>query len=457
MTQVNTTLNEVAVAKSRRLPRYTSYPTALEFGLLDGKTHDLWLHELPAGEPVSFYFHIPYCEKLCWFCGCFMAVSNKYGPVTTFLDVLISEVRQMAEKTGRLNVNHIHFGGGSPSILNPDDFKKLMDVVKDCFDIENADEFAVEIDPRTVDREKIMAYANAGVNRASLGIQDFNLKTQEAINRIQSEDLIKENMRNFKDAGINKINFDLIYGLPYQTLDTIEDTIQKTLAFKPSRIALFGYAHVPHMKKHMQLIANHSLPTQQERQAQFELASKILQENGYKSIGLDHFALEGDPLFETYNAGNLRRNFQGYTKDKSDTLIGFGPSAISSLPSGYAQNVPSIKDYLEKISSDNSPVVRGLKISREDKMFRDVISTLMCYFAVDPIKISKSHQIEYDFKNEIISLNKLIDAGYMDLIGTSYQITDEGRPYLRAIATIFDQYFNQSTDIIDRCIHESEG
>ena len=406
MNQVNTPLKEAVVAKLRRLPRYTSYPTALEFGELDDKTYDLWLHELPAGEAVSLYFHIPYCEKLCWFCGCFMSVSNKYGPVETFLDVLISEVRQMAEKTGRLNVSHIHFGGGSPSILKPDDFKKLIDVVKDCFDISLAEEFAVEIDPRTVDRDKIMSYAKAGVNRASLGIQDFNLKTQEAINRIQSIELIEDNMRNFKDAGIEKINFDLIYGLPYQTLETIEDTIQKTLEFKPSRIALFGYAHVPHMKKHQQLIANHSLPNQKERQAQFELASKILQENGYKSIGLDHFALGDDPLFETFDQGNLRRNFQGYTKDKSDTLIGFGPSAISSMPNGYAQNVASIKQYLDKINLDTSPVVRGLKISREDKMFREIISTLMCYFEVDPLQISKTHQFEYDFKNEILSILK---------------------------------------------------
>lgn len=457
MNQKNTALKTGAVVRPKRLPRYTSYPTALEFGLLDSDSHDRWLKELSAQDPVSLYFHIPYCEKLCWFCGCFMSVSNKYGPVRSFLDILIKEVRQISEKTGRLNVSHIHFGGGSPSILEPDDFKSLIDVVNECYDIQDTEEFAVEIDPRTVDRHKIMAYAKAGVNRVSLGIQDFNLKTQEAINRVQSLELIEENMKNFKDAGINKINFDLIYGLPYQTLATIEDTIGKTLAFKPSRIALFGYAHVPHMKKHQQLIANHSLPSQGERQAQFELASRILQENGYKSIGLDHFALVDDPLFEVFDQGNLRRNFQGYTKDTSDTLIGFGPSAISSMPQGYAQNIPSIKTYLEKVSAGCSPVVRGLKVSARDKMFREVISTLMCYFEVDPFKISASHGIEYGFESEIVSLNKLIAAGYMKMNGSSYKITEQAKPYLRAIATLFDQYFDQSSDIIDRCIHESEG
>ncbi|MBT5072202.1 MAG: oxygen-independent coproporphyrinogen III oxidase [Kordiimonadaceae bacterium] len=457
MTNNNTALKTNEVARPKRLPRYTSYPTALEFDVLDGARHDEWLNDLPKDEPVSLYFHIPYCEKLCWFCGCFMAVSNKYGPVTSFLDVLKLEVRALAKKAGTLKVCHIHFGGGSPSILEADDFKSLIDVVRACFDIDECSEFAVEIDPRTVDRDKIFAYAAAGVNRVSLGIQDFNLKTQEAINRVQPLKLIEENMQNFKDSGIDKINFDLIYGLPFQTLETIEDTIKKTLEFKPSRIALFGYAHVPHMKKHQQLIAKHSLPSQQERQAQFELASDILQKNGYKSIGLDHFALEDDPLFTTFDQGKLRRNFQGYTKDGSDTLIGFGPSAISSMPQGYAQNVPSIKTYLEKVTAGNSPVVRGLAVTAQDKMFRDVISTLMCYFAVDPIKIAAVHAISYDFERELSDLNKLIDAGYMVRDENLYSITDEARPFLRAIATIFDQYFDQSSDIIDRCIHESEG
>lgn len=448
---------EAEVARPKRLPRYTSYPTALEFEALDGATYEEWLGALPKDDPVSLYFHIPYCEKLCWFCGCFTSISNKYPPVISFLDVLKDEIRQVSAKTGKLRVNHIHFGGGSPSILKPDDFISLMDVVRDCYDIEAVEEFAIEIDPRTVDRKKIFAYAGAGVNRASLGIQDFNPKTQVAINRVQSIALIEENMRTFKDAGIDKINFDLIYGLPYQTLETIEDTVKKTLKFKPSRIALFGYAHVPHIKKHQQLIGSDSLPSQQERQAQFELASDILQQNGYKSIGLDHFALEDDPLFATFDQGKLRRNFQGYTKDGSDTLIGFGPSAISSMPGGYAQNIPSIKLYNKKISSENSPVVRGLAVSAQDKMLREVISTLMCYFEVDPIKIAADQTINYDFKRELADLNKLITAGYMENDDGLYKITESGRPYLRAIATIFDQYFDQSSDIIDRCIHESEG
>lgn len=458
MTQENTVLKKVVPARSNRLPRYTSYPTALEFGALDGAIHDDWLKSLPTSEPVSLYFHIPYCEKLCWFCGCFMSISNKYGPVEKFLDVLISEIRQTAKKTGRLKVSHIHFGGGSPSILNPDDFTKLIEVLKECYDIENTPEFAVEIDPRTVNREKIFTYAYAGVNRVSLGIQDFNEKTQKAINRIQSVELIEEVMKDFNDAGIERINFDLIYGLPHQSVQTITETIMKTLEFKPSRIALFGYAHVPHIKKHQELVAKHNLPSQEERQKQFEWASKMLTENGYRAIGLDHFALPDDHLFVTFDEGKLKRNFQGYTEDAADTLIGFGPSAISSLPNGYAQNVPSIREYTEKVTGGISPVVRGLKVTLKDKMIRDVISKLMCYFEVDPVKIAMDHGIHYNFEKEINDLGKLVDAGYMARVGNQFKITEMGKPYLRAIATVFDQYFDQnSSDIISRCVHESEG
>ena len=297
MNQENIVPKHTDVVRPKRLPRYTSYPTALEFDALDAKTHDAWLRSLPMCEPISLYFHIPYCEKLCWFCGCFTTISNKYGPVETFLDVLKQEIRQTAKKTGRLKVSHIHFGGGSPSILEADDFASLIEVVKECYNIDENDEFAVEIDPRTVDRDKIFSYAKAGVNRVSLGIQDFNEKTQVAINRVQPVELITENMQSFKDAGIDHINFDLIYGLPYQTLDTIKATIEQTLKFQPSRIALFGYAHVPHMKKHQKMIEDHAIPDQKERQAQFELASRMLTENGYRSIGLDHFALPDDHLF----------------------------------------------------------------------------------------------------------------------------------------------------------------
>ncbi len=441
----------------RRLPRYTSYPTALEFHDLDPSLYQEWLQCLPDDQPISLYFHIPFCEKLCWFCGCFTKISNSYEPVQRYLEVLRREISLIGAITGRKKISHIHFGGGSPTIISAESFKGLMSLVRENFDILPDAEIAVEIDPRTCSEEKVKAYALSGVNRASLGIQDFNAHVQEAINRIQPDELIAKNLNWFRQAGIKNINFDLIYGMPRQTLETIEETVTKTSEFRPSRIALFGYAHVPWMKKHQQMMDKDHLPGQAERQAMFELASEKLQQAGYQAIGLDHFALPGDSLLIAREQGDMKRNFQGYSADPATTIIGFGASAIGSLPGGYAQNSPDLKAYTEALEKGEIPARRGLKVDALDLMVREVISTLMSYFTVDPHAIAKKHGLDYDFKREKDDLEKLVTVGYLKQSGTSYQITSTGQPYLRAIATLFDQYFPENSDIIDRCVHESEG
>ncbi len=444
-------------SKPRRLPRYTSYPTALEFNDLDPALYRRWLGDLPDNQPVSLYFHIPFCEKLCWFCGCFMKISNSSAPVLRYLDVLRKEISLIGGITGRKKVSHIHFGGGSPTILDAPSFTGLMALVRENFDILPDAEIAVEIDPRTCSPDKVKAYADGGVTRASLGIQDFNIHVQEAINRVQPDTLITENLRWFKQAGITDINFDLIYGMPRQTLETIEETVLKTNEYRPSRIALFGYAHVPWMRKHQQMMDRHHLPEQGERQAMFDLASEKLQDFGYEAVGLDHFALPGDSILIARAEGRMKRNFQGYSADTATTMIGFGASAIGSLPGGYAQNSPDLKAYAEALANDEIPARRGLKVSARDLMVREVISTLMSYFAVDPWAIAESHGIDCDFAREKLDMDKLVAVGYLARTGTTIEITPEGKPYLRAIATLFDQYFPQDSDIIDRCVHESEG
>ena len=443
--------------KPRRLPRYTSYPTALEFHDLDPVVYGEWLKNLPDDQPVSLYFHIPFCEKLCWFCGCFTKISNSYEPVQRYLDVLRREISLIGGIAGRKKISHIHFGGGSPTIINAESFLDLMSLVRENFEILPDAEIAVEVDPRTCSEEKVKAYAASGVNRASLGIQDFNIHVQEAINRVQSEQLIADNLRWFRQAGITNINFDLIYGMPRQTVDTIEETVVKTNEFKPSRIALFGYAHVPWMKKHQQMMDKHHLPEQLERQAMFDLASEKLQEAGYVAIGLDHFALPGDSLLTARAERRMKRNFQGYSADPATTIIGFGASAIGSLPGGYAQNSPDLRAYSEALENGEIPVRRGLKVNDIDLMYREVISNLMSYFAVDPWAIAQKHGLDHDFAREKDDLDKLVAVGYLKQEETSYRITAAGQPYLRAIATLFDQYFPQGSDIIDRCVHESEG
>ncbi|PCI47486.1 MAG: oxygen-independent coproporphyrinogen III oxidase [Alphaproteobacteria bacterium] len=444
-------------SKPRRLPRYTSYPTALEFNDLDPALYETWLRDLPDDQPVSLYFHIPFCEKLCWFCGCFTKISNSYEPVQRYLDVLRKEISLIGSITGRKKISHIHFGGGSPTIISAESFLDLMSLVRENFDILPEAEIAVEIDPRTCSEAKVKAYATSGVNRASIGIQDFNSHVQEAINRVQSDALIADNLRWFRQAGITNINFDLIYGMPRQTVETIGETVAKTSEFWPSRIALFGYAHVPWMKKHQQMMNKHHLPGQAERQAMFDLASTKLQEAGYVAIGLDHFALPGDSLLVARAEGRMKRNFQGYSADPATTMIGFGASAIGSFPGGYAQNSSDLKAYSEALERSEIPVGRGLKVDATDLMMREVISTLMSTFAVDPWVIADKHGINHDFGREKADLDKLVAMGYMTQEGTSYHITETGKPYLRAIATLFDQYFPQDSDIIDRCVHESEG
>jgi len=443
--------------KPRRLPRYTSYPTALEFDELDPALYAKWLGDLPDDQPVSLYFHIPFCEKLCWFCGCFTKISNSYEPIQRYLDSLRQEISLIGGIAGRKKVSHIHFGGGSPTIINAESFQDLMALVRENFEILPEAEIAVEIDPRTCSQDKVTAYAASGVNRVSLGIQDFNVEVQQAINRVQPDALIADNLRWFRDAGIGNINFDLIYGMPRQTLDTIEETIVKTGEFAPSRIALFGYAHVPWLKKHQQMMDKHHLPEQAERQAMFDLASRKLEGLGYLAIGLDHFARPGDSLLVARDRGLLRRNFQGYSADKATTMIGFGASAIGSLPDGYVQNSPDVRLYAQALEKGEIPVRRGLKVNDIDLMYREVISTLMCYFAVDPDAIADRHGIKATFSREKADLARLVEVGYMEQDGSLYRITKRGQPYLRAIATLFDQYFPQGSDIIDRCVHESEG
>tara|TARA_B100001939_G_scaffold348216_1_gene374220 strand:+ start:9346 stop:10764 length:1419 start_codon:yes stop_codon:yes gene_type:complete len=448
--------------RPKRLPRYTSYPTALQFGPLKADQARRWLDEVPEQAPLSLYFHIPYCDQLCWFCGCYTHISNHYGPVEKYLSVLIEELRQTAarlfsDEVARRKVSHIHFGGGSPTLLKAEDFARLMKVVSETFDILPDAEIAVEVDPRTLSAEKVRTYAEQGVNRVSMGVQDFNPRVQKAINRIQPAALIEECLGWFQDVGISKINFDLIYGLPHQTLDSIRETVMQSVSYTPSRIALFGYAHVPWLKKHQRMIPTEALPDQALRQQMFAEASAQLEQGGYRAIGLDHFARPGDPLLEARDRGRLKRNFQGYTNDPAEVLIGFGASAISSLPGGYVQNTADMKDYQARILAGRSAARRGVGLRPRDLLMRTIISDLMCMFEVNPEARAKQLGVTYDFGREKAGLHRLICAGYMCQDGDVYRITEAGRPYLRAICTLFDEYFPQDSDILHRCIHESEG
>lgn len=420
-----------------RVPRYTSYPTAPHFHEGVGSSeYGAWLRETAGSQPLSLYLHIPFCRQLCWFCGCHTRVVNHYDPVRRYLELLEAEISLVGAAMQTSSVNHIHFGGGSPTILTAKDFSHIMLRLGECFQVASGADIAVEIDPRTVDEEKIAAYAACGVNRASIGVQDFDSEVQQAVNRLQPYEDVLEKIRILRKTGIDALNIDLIYGLPYQTLDTIRMTVERTVSLVPSRISLFGYAHVPWMKKHQQLIPQDGLPDTKTRQAMFECAAVMLEEAGYVAVGLDHFALPDDPLVIAMKEGRLQRNFQGYTTDDAGALVGFGVSAISSLPQGYAQNTSDIKAYAQSVKGGNLPIIRGYALTDEDRRRRALIMTLMCQM-----------QVEVDFSEfpgEREAMEPFIAEGIVEISGSMLRVLPAYRHLLRIVASRFDAHMQES-------------
>ena len=417
---------------NQRVPRYTSYPTAPHFHKgVSKEMYCEWLEALEPRDTLSLYFHIPYCRKLCWFCGCHTNIANHYEPIANYLVSLEKEVEIVARHVTS-TVQHIHFGGGSPTILKADDFLRFMGSIRQRFTINPNAEIAVEMDPRTVDERKIAAYAQSGVTRASLGVQDFNPRVQKAINRVQSYALVRRVGETLRTKGINALNLDLIYGLPFQTLKSITQTIEQTLSLEPSRISLFGYAHVPWMKKHQKLVPEEALPDSEQRRSMYEYAASLLKDAGYIAIGLDHFAQPHDDLVLSIKDKTLQRNFQGYTTDTAKALIGMGVSAISSLPQGYAQNTNSGLDYAQIINEEGLPLMRGIVLTEEDKLRRDIIMSLMCTMEAPLDSMLYSEEIAL-LKPHLETREASYEDGML-------KVHPSARNRLRLIASIFDRY-----------------
>lgn len=371
------------LAKYPPAPRYTSYPTTPHFYALEPGTRAQWLSEMNS-DPVSLYVHIPYCQKLCWFCGCHTRITQRYEPVNRYLQAIYEESSLLRDALGRRQeVKHIHWGGGSPSMLRPEDFVSLMSHLSNDFTIRPDAEIAIELDPRGVNEAKMAAYALAGVNRISLGVQDFCPEVQAAINRQQPFHTVYRTVEMARSYGISAISMDLVYGLPKQTLEGFQETVEKILYLQPQRIALFGYAHVPWVKRAMRLIDETTLPDAFLRQTMFSAAAQQLKDAGYVQLGLDHFALADDPMTIAAQAGALKRNFQGYTTDNATSLIGMGASAISHLPQGYVQNPVKIEAYMESLASHHLPQHKGFALSAEDRLRRAIIEALMCRLEID--------------------------------------------------------------------------
>lgn len=416
-----------ALYAAMRVPRYTSYPTAPHFSAaVNEMKYRSWLRTLPADEPVSVYLHVPFCREMCWYCGCHTTVTRRKTPVARYAAILAREIELVTSEFGeRLEIRHQHWGGGSPTLLTPGDLELVTQILKKRFVLHPQVDGAVEIDPRTLTPELASAFARAGINRASIGVQSFDPKVQEAINRLQSFETTAAAVRMLREHGIPAINFDLIYGLPLQSVQSCLDTVEQALKLQPDRLAVFGYAHVPSFKAHQRRIDEDSLPGPGERHAQSEAIAKVLMARGYHQIGLDHFALPGNSLAQAAEDGSLHRNFQGYTTDPCRTLIGFGASAIGHFPQGFVQNATRIPDYERRIAAGWPATVRGYELTADDRRRASIIEQLMCDYRADVSGIEAP-------------IEQLETEGLIHRKGDLIEVVEEAKSLVRVIAAAFD-------------------
>jgi oxygen-independent coproporphyrinogen-3 oxidase len=431
---------------NRRVPRYTSYPTAPHFRpAVDHVIYRSWLRSLPQGTRCSLYLHVPFCARLCWYCGCHTSVVREHRPIADYVALLEREIDLVVPECRELAAEHIHWGGGTPNMLNGEEIARLMGVLRDRFAAAGTAEVSAELDPRILDERRVRDFAAAGINRASLGVQDFDARVQRAINRIQPFAMTADAVRWLRAAGMRSVNFDLLYGLPHQTVPSVLDTVERAASLAPDRIALFGYAHVPWMKRHQKLLPETALPGPAERAEQCEAAAARLVALGYVPVGLDHFARPDDALAQRLAEGELHRNFQGYTTDEAPVLLGFGVSAIGSLPQGYVQNTADFTLYRERLAAGKLATARGLRLSADDRLRREVIERLMCDMQVDLAAVAARHgRPAEDFVPALTELDELVYDGIARREGWQVAVTDAGRPLVRAVCAVFDEYLGES-------------
>lgn len=431
-------------------PRYTSYPTADRFGfdftreIQEGKLVEVFANKCT--EPISLYIHIPFCNTLCLFCACNKIITNDRGKIAIYLRYLELELELYYAKIGKkLDVIQLHFGGGSPSWLSIDELNQLMALVRKYFNLDKAREIAMELDPRHTGRDFIEALRDNGFNRVSLGLQDFDAKVQKAVNRIQPYQISANVLQWARDFGFKSTNIDLIYGLPFQTLVTFTDTINKILDLRPERIALFNYAHIPNALMPQTRINDSDLPSAKEKLNILQMSVTKLSEAGYVFIGMDHFALPDDELALALKNGLLQRNFQGYSTFADTNMLSFGVSAIGFVGKTYYQNVKDLATYYSSLDNKQMPIMRGVVMNDDDIIRSYVISEIMCRFKLDYGVISQKFQIDFViyFKQELEALAMLNELSLVDLETGGFMVNQRGRFVIRNIACVFDKYYNQ--------------
>ena len=431
----------------KSVPRYTSYPTVPHFTEAVGAAdYADWLAQLDVSEPVSLYLHVPFCKQLCWYCGCNMKLAKRADPVTQYARMLMREIRLIARLLpARMTISHLHWGGGTPTALAPDELERAMEVVREHFDFAAGAELAIESDPRTLSNEMIDRIGRLGFTRASFGVQEFNPKVQAAINRVQPPEMVRRAVEGLRGAGVRGLNFDLIFGLPHQSVETLIETVRLCAGLQPDRIALFGYAHVPWMARKQRLIDAAALPGAGERLAQNAAAAEALQQAGYVAVGLDHFALPQDPLALAAANGVLRRNFQGYTTDNAAALLGVGASSIGRTPGGYVQNFTETGAWARAVKAGTPPVAKGHALTSEDRLRAGVIEALMCQGEVDLDACGEAAGVcggwHADAEED---LEALATDGVIARRGGLIALRPEAAALARVVAACFDGYLRRS-------------
>ena len=425
-----------------RVPRYTSYPTAPHFSKEVGpETFAEWIEAIPAGASISLYMHVPFCRRLCWFCACRTQGTQSDDPVRAYSETLLAELKMLKDRLAPgVKLSRLHWGGGTPTLMPADMMRRVAEAVFEAVPMGEGAEFSVEIDPNEIDDARMDALAQSGMNRASIGVQDFDPQIQEVIGRDQSYEITKRAVDMIRTRGVESLNADILYGLPFQDNARIAESVQKLLSLGPDRVALYGYAHVPWMARRQTLIPSEHLPTPQERLDLFETARKLFVADGYDEIGIDHFALPTDGLSKAQKAGKLRRNFQGYTDDLAEALVGMGASSISRFPQGFTQNNPSTGAHTGAIRAGKFSTSKGHVFTQDDKMRSRLIEALMCDFKVS------TDELVRDYGADPVLLAKEFGAcaeKFEDCVRVTtsgLEIPEKGRPLTRMIARHFDAY-----------------
>ncbi len=440
--------DEILLKYAGPMPRYTSYPTANHFDrALSHQLYQNWLGDIPPDADLSIYFHVPFCRQLCWFCGCNTTVLREAEVARAYANLLVRElnlVRRPMPDAGR--VRHIHWGGGTPTALGSEALARVMDEARALLDFDGAAELAIEIDPRTLTPELARSLGRLGFSRASIGVQDIDPAVQAAVNRVQPIAVCVAAADALRSAGIERVNIDLMIGLPGQTEHSVRRSVEEAVeALAPDRVAVFAYAHVPGIKRHQRLIDATILPNPASRLAQTRAAAAALSGLGYVAIGMDHYARPEDPLAKAARLAVLRRNFQGYTDDPAAVLIGIGASAIGAFPRGYVQNEPKVPAYRRAIEAGQLPVARGRILNADDRPRRDAIERIMCDLRVDLDEVAaRWHFPASLFDPEIETLRPLVEDGLVTISGRSLEVVPAARYAVRSVCAVFDRYFRAS-------------